>query len=90
MFSNQNNGENYQKLDINTRKYTVKRFCRRKKKKEFIKKKHLLKPFLLMSPFYDVIISNRKTVKMIMDDPIRIILLLLNFISQGLSDKNQK
>ena len=52
-------------------------------------------PFLLMSPLYDVIISNIKILKslnpykMRMHYPIRILLVPLNFILQGLSDKDK-
>ena len=59
---------------------------------EFItQKRFFLKSFLLMSPLYDVTISKKKnSYIMAMDDPIRIIFVPLNFILQGLSDKNQK
>ena len=41
-----------------------------------------------MSPLYDVTISwKKKSYKMAMTDPIRLILVPLNFILQGLSDK---
>ena len=49
-----------------------------------------LKSFLLTSQLYDDTISKENQYKMAMDDPTRIILVPLNFILQGLSDKNQK
>ena len=77
---------------INTEKHILKEFGCGKKKNGIYQGKTCFSKVLSIneSALWRHNLKKKNLYKMTMDDPIRIILVPLNFILQGLSDKNQK
>ena len=79
-------------LDIDTNKNILKGFVWRKNVKGIYQEKHVFSKVLSIneSTLWRHNLKKKNSYKMTMDDPIRIILVPLNFILQGLPDKNKK